>query len=308
MLETPPQPPPPVELLPAKPLQVAGPATRPTEHRIVTVDARRPSTRIGHYPAGTRVRISIVDARWNHDPRSPFLGAAGHPRERCNTPGHECVGGNGVAPLMGLILLTTADDAPMFPPNHVCAPRDRLFIPNGVEFAVPEVANLAFAPNDWADGLADNAGSIQVQLEVSHGKGARGEKSKVDVDARKETPIGTVVPGQYVRISVLGGRWRHDPQGPMVSAGGLSRSLCQASGGHRCTGGDAKAPRMGLMLLVSPCTLGAPKPIVDRRFIPEGASFTLSHASDLALGPNDSADACGNNAGAAIVDVEAELP
>jgi hypothetical protein len=306
--ETPPEPPPPVEILPAKPLQVAGPATRATERRMITVDARQPRTRIGRYPAGTRVRLSIVDTRWNHDPAAPFFGAAGHPRERCQDSGHACVGGDGAAPLMGLILLTTADDAPTVSRGQTCAPRDRLFIPNGVEFAVPEETSLALSPNDWGDGLADNAGSIQVQVEVSSGKGARGRKWKVDADARRATPIGTFTPGQYVKISVLGGRWKSDPHAPLVSAGGLSKALCQASGGHLCAGGNLRAPSMGLILLVSPCAAAAPERAVTRRYIPEGGSFTLSHGSELSLGPNDWEDGCGNNAGAAIVDFEAELP
>lgn len=309
--ETPPQPPVALEapLRPGQVLKVAGPATRPISRRMVTVDARSPRTEIGRFPAGTRVRIAVVETRWNHDPSAPFYDAAGKPGESCGAPGRTCVGGPGV-PVMGLILLTTPADASMGAPQRACAPRHRLFIPNGVEFAVPEDTELALAPNDWEDGLQDNAGSIRVQVETTAGRGGKSMgKVKLDVDARRaQTSLGHFTAGQYVRVSVLGGQWTHDPTAPLVGAGGVGKAVCQASGGHLCAGGDARAPRMGLIMLVGACTTSAPRAMAERRFIPEGASFVLEKDSDLALGPNDWEDGCANNAGASIVDVAAELP
>lgn len=308
--ETPPQPmaadPP---LRPGQVLKVAGPVTRPISRRMVTVDAKRPRTEIGRFPAGTRVRIAVVETRWNHDPSAPFSDAGGVPGETCGAPGHTCVGAPGT-PLMGLVLLTTSADAPLAAPERTCAPRHRLFIPNGVEFAVPEDTELALAPNDWEDGLANNTGSLLVQVETTAGRGGKASaKVNVNVDARRaRTSLGHFSTGQYVRISVLGGRWTHDPTAPLVGAGGAGKALCQASGGHLCAGGDAKAPMMGLILLVGPCTVSAPRALPERRFIPEGVSFVLDRDADLALGPNDWEDGCANNAGAAIVDVETELP
>lgn len=309
--ETPPQPLA-IDPMPARPaqvLKVAGDAARPTSRRMVTVDAKSPRTSIGQFPAGTRVKIAVVETRWNNDPSAPFFDAAGSPGDRCGAPGHTCVGGNDAAPLMGLILLTTPASGPRVAHDTTCAPRHRLFIPNGVEFAVPEDTELSLAPNDREDGLADNRGSIRVQVETAQNKGARGAKVKVDVDARAaQTSLGRFTAGQYVRISVLGGRWSSDGKGPMVDAGGLGRALCQASGGHLCPAGDGKAPMMGLVLLVGPCVASAPRAASIPRYIPDGVSLVLDQDSELALGPNDWEDGCANNAGAAIVDVEAELP
>jgi hypothetical protein len=292
---------------PPQDLKVAGPAVTTTK-RVVTVDARQPRTAIGRMPAGARVRISVLEARWSNDPGAPFHDASGDPGQRCGSPGHTCVGGDGAAPLMGLILMTAPADAP--PVTEVrCAPQHRLYVPHGVEFAVPEETELALAPNDWEDGLDDNAGAIQVEVQVAASRGARAERRRIEVDARRaRTPRGRFQAGQYVRVSVLGGRWKNAAAAALVDAAGVARSKCRGDGVHPCAGGEEAAPMMGLILLVGPCVTRAARPVTERRFIPDGAELVLARESDLFLGPNDWEDGCDNNRGAAIVEVESELP
>lgn len=280
------------EIVPQRqPLQVAGNVER--AHRIHTIDATRPRTSIGRYPAGSRVRIAVVDAHWSARPGGPFVGASGFADQRCASPG--CLAGDGAAPLMGLTLVTA-------PSGEVaCAAQDRLFIPDGVEFLVPEDTELWLAPNARPDLLAGNTGSIQVEVAVSTGRGGKTTgKTRVDVDARSpRTAIGRFRAGQYVRVTVLGGRWGQGAAA--VDARGVARTLCQAAPGLRCLG-DAKAPLMGLTMLVGPCSGAA----VERRFVPTGAEVRLTREAELFLGPNDREDACQDNAGAVVVDVESE--
>ncbi|MFT3768875.1 MAG: hypothetical protein QM820_25815 [Minicystis sp.] len=302
----PPPDPPAVVRGPPRELKVAG---DPAPHRrLVTVDARRPRTAIGHFQAGERVRVSVLEARWTNDPGSPFHDAAGDPEQRCGSPGHACVGGNDAAPMMGLVLLSVPTEATTRM-ETTCAPQHRLFVPHGVEFAVPEETELALAPNDWDDDLANNSGALRVDVEVASGLKGRPARRRVDVDARSaRTALGRFHAGEYVRISVAGGRWSHDRTAAAVDASGAPRVKCASAAGHACLGGDAAAPLMGLMLLVGPCVAGPARPAIERRFIPHGIELTVSRESDLFLGPNDWEDGCDNNAGAAVVEVSTDSP
>jgi hypothetical protein len=305
----PPPPPEPVAVVapgPARVLQVAGDVRR--ERRIVTVPANSPRTPIGHFLAGQRVRISVLDARWTSDPGQPFRDARGVPGTRCLDGGRTCVGGDGAAPLMGLILVQAPVGVSAAPAEATCAPRHRIFVPHGVEFAVPEETELSLAPNDWDDDLANNSGALRVDVETASGPRARASgKVRVEVDARRaRTSLGRFHAGQYVRISVAGGRWSHDGAAAAVDAAGALRVKCASSPGHACLGGDTVAPLMGLMLLVGPCGSQPPRPALERRYIPEGIELTVIRESDLFLGPNDWEDGCADNAGAAMVEVESE--
>jgi hypothetical protein len=278
-----------------QPLQVAGPAERRGAHRLHTIDATSPRTSIGRYPAGARVRISVVDAHWSARPGGPFVGASGFADQRCASPG--CLAGDGAAPLMGLTLLTIPTAEP------ACGAQDRLYIPDGVEFLVPEDTELWLAPNDRPDLLAGNVGAIQVEVHVTQGRGGKTiSRAKVEVDARRpRTAIGRFRAGEYVRVSILGGRWGHGPGAVTVDARGVARALCQAASGQRCLG-DAKTPLMGLVMLVGTC----PASGVERRYVPTGAEVRLTREAELFLGPNEREDACQDNAGAVVVDVESE--
>lgn len=288
---------------PAKPLQVA--VDPPRSRRFVTVDAARPRTPVGHFLAGQRVRIRVVDAHWNHDGGPVFFGAAGSAGQACGVLGRACVGDD-AAPLMGLFLITaptrpTADEV-------ACAPEHRLFVPQGVEFAVPEDTEIALGPNDWEDGLGDNRGSLKVDVEVTAGQ--RGKviwKKRVDVAAAvARTSLGRFRAGQYVRVTVIGGGWSNDPAAPLYSAAGAARERCRSLDVHRCLGGDTAVPMMGLVLSMGACLSSPTRPREQRRFVPDGADVTLIRESDLFLGPNDREDACGDNAGAVIVEVETD--
>lgn len=302
-------PPPPVARGPAAPLQVAGPVTPAATRRMVTVDARIPRTSVGRFPAGTRLRVRVVDARWNEDPRHAFVGAAGRIGRRCGAPGRVCVGSD-EAPAMGLVLLTSPAVIAREAPRRACAPEHRLFIPRGVEFVVPEDAELAVGPNELESHLLDNQGSIRVSVEVAQGRSGKAVARRVvDVDARSpRTSLGRFSAGEYVRISVLGGRWADGGATPMVDAAGIGKALCNNLGPELCPGGHARAPSMGLILLMGPCVAAAPAPRWERRLVPEGVSLTLSEEAEVALGPNDWEDGCADNAGAAIVEVEVEMP
>lgn len=298
-------PPPPVEVrgpAHAQPLQVAvDPQHR---RRFVTVDATRPRTLVGHFPAGARVRIRVVEARWNNDGGAVFFGAAGSSGQRCGGAGHACVGDD-TAPMMGLFLIT-APSHPA-PEEVVCAPQHRLFVPQGVELAVPEESEIALGPNDWEDGLENNRGALQVDVEVAVGQ--RGKalwKKRVDVPATvARTSLGRFQAGQYLRISVAGGQWSNDPGAPLYRAAGAALEPCRSQGAHRCPSGDANLPMMGLVLSMGAC-LPAARAAEERRYVPVGAEVTLLRESDLFLGPNDWEDGCANNAGAVSVEVETD--
>ncbi|APR80288.1 Hypothetical protein A7982_05635 [Minicystis rosea] len=306
----PPPPPPPEPAVvrgPAKVLQVAGDPER--HRRLVTVDARTPRTPIGHFLGGTRLRISVLETRWTNDPAGPFVDASGRSDQRCGSPGHACVGRDD-DPMMGLVLVSVPTAASTIAPEAACAPRHRLFIPHGVEFAVPEDTELALAPNGWADALSDNTGALRIDVEIASGAGARASsRRRVEVDAKHaSTSLGRFHAGEYVRISIVSGRWSQGPGAALVDASGAARVKCASSAGHTCLGGDATAPLMGLMLVVGPCSASPAQPAIGRRFIPHGIEMTVIRESDLFLGPNAWEDGCANNAGAAVVEVETDRP
>lgn len=310
VLDPPPPPPPiapPAPGGPVRPLQVAVSPARPASHRMVTVDARSPRTSVGRFPAGTKLRISVVDAHWNEHAQATFVGAEGRVGRRCGAPGRVCVGSDD-APPMGLVLLTNAGAGES--PRRGCAPEHRLFIPRGVEFLVPEDAELAVGPNEVESRLGDNVGSLRVSVEVSQGRSGKViGKRTIEVDARAaRTSLGRFHAGEYLRISVVGGRWGQDQWTPLVDAAGLGKTLCGNLGPELCPGGDSRAPSMGLILLMGPCVSATPAPVWERQYIPAGVTMTLRRDTDVALGPNDWEDACADNAGAVLVDVEAEGP
>jgi hypothetical protein len=287
-------------------LQVAA-AAAGTGYRVaVTVDAKVARTHVGRLHAGDRLRVSVLETRWNHDPGAPLYDASGAGIPCTGGGAHECIGGEGTAPMMGLILLLASTEPP--PPERRCDPNHRLFIPRGVEFAAPEDTELALGPNDWENGTYNNSGSIRVSVEIAPGPRARPTSRRtLEVDARQpRTPIGHLRAGEYVRVSVLGGSWTHDPGAPLVDAAGNAGN-CTGGSAHPCVGGEGTAPLMGLILLMGSCSAPAgppPRPRVERRFVPRGVDMVLDHDSDVFLAPNDWEDGLYNNTGSARVEVE----
>jgi hypothetical protein len=272
----------------------------------ITVDAKSPRTPIGHVRPGARVRISVIEARWTNDPGAPLVGAEGG-KEMCSSSGqHECIAGHHVAPIMGLVLISESIESA--PPGPACTVRDRIPAPDGVEFEAPEEADLLLAPNDWEDGLSDNRGALEVEVEIGPSKAQKPtSRSVVRVDARERAALAAhVLRGQYVRITPKGGSWSHVASGKLVGAAGSSGERCQGVAGHRCIGGDGVAPTMGLVVLVAPCGAAsrAPRRVVTRAYIPWGTELLADREADLFLAPNDWEDGLFNNAGSARVTVE----
>lgn len=281
----------------------------PGNRRELAVDARVARTFVGDFKAGSSVRIRVLEASWTNDPAMPRVGTEGVAGTPCrSTGGHPCIGGDGAAPLMGLMLVMMVPAPPGTPaPTQTrCDTRERLHVPSGVEFAVPEAMDLALAPNDWDNGLSDNTGSIKVRIEVANGPNTRARsRSELTVSANvARTPIGSFQRGDYVRVTVIGGQWTNATGLPLVGAVGRKEPCRSAA----CIAGDSRAPLMGLMMLVTSCTtvrVGEPPPVwIERRFIPEGVDLVVPRDAKLFLAPNDWEDGLANNAGSARVEIE----
>lgn len=273
------------------------------EVREITVDARAPRTSIGRFRAGDRVNVRVIEGQWTYAPGAENVGPAGL-STKCKAPApHRCAAGEDAAPGMGMMLFAVA--APT-PPR--CTPTFRHFIPNGVETSLPEGAFLFLAPNDWEDSLADNAGAIDVEVEIATSKTAPPiTKRRLQVEStRARTLIGQAAAGQLVRVSVLGGSWTQDlSTSPKVDASGVKNTPCSASGTHACPSGDGMAPLMGLVFLMARCEDGgAPAPVVETKaFIGAGATFVSEQDGEVFLGPNDWEDGCHDNGGFMRVEI-----
>lgn len=273
----------------------------------VVVSAREARTHLGHFQPGQRIRISVIDAQWTNAPSDSLFDARGSSGQRCvKSGGHSCIGGD--APLMGLILvIEPTAHTELVASGAECVLQNRLFIPNGAEFTVPVDAELALGPNDWEDGCYNNSGAIQVEVERAIGKNEKAfAKQSLSVSAvAPRTFAGRFARGEYLRVSVTGGKWTNDPGAPPVDSAGFKGQTC-GSDGHVCVGGEG-TPLMGLVLLMSACN-GAPqrnfeRPSVERRFIPDGADLVLAHEADLFLAPNDWEDGLSDNSGSVRVKV-----
>jgi hypothetical protein len=272
---------------------------------IVVVNASAARTFVGHFRAGDRVRIDVLDAQWNPEPGSTFYDAAGVPGERCRAaPASPCIGGD--APLLGLILLTATAVPENASRDSTCMAVQRLYIPNGAEFLVPVDSEITLGPNDFEDGLHDNKGEIRVEVERAAGKKDPAiERREVLVSARlANTLAGRFRAGEYVRVTVKDGSWNNDPSARLVDSAGYRDQPCGGVG-HVCVGGEGK-PLMGLVLMMSCFSITQqmmPLQRIDRRFIPRGTELVLPHDADLFLAPNDTEDGLANNTGSARVRV-----
>lgn len=296
------------EPAPSRPTDAIVVAPPSNAHRVV-VDAKSARTPIGHVNAGERVRISVISGAWNHDPSFPLVGAEGI-KEVCSSVGqHQCIAGNQVAPMMGLVLLSTTQDAAA-PVANTCPITDRLFSPTGLEMEAPDDIDLFLGPNDLDGELANNVGALSVEVEIAASKTAKSPITKeiVKVDARiARTDAGHVRRGQYLRITPKQGKWINDPKLALVDANGIQSERCVDGVGGRCLAGNRVAPLMGLMVLIGRCNAAPPPRQVTnlrREFIPWGKDFVATEAADLFLAPNDWEDGLFNNAGEVVVRVE----
>jgi hypothetical protein len=275
---------------------------RPGEHREVLVDARLPRTSIGRYRRGDQLQLRVLEGLWTYAPGAELVGPAGL-ATTCRAPApHVCAAGEGAAPGMGLMLFATADPRP-----PACAPSNRLFIPTGVEFAMPQDAFLFLAPNDWEDGVYNNAGSIEVEIETASARAAPAlSRQKLAIAANEaRTPLGHLRAGVYLRVSVLGGTWSHDPGAPRVGSEGLPGRKCEGGGAHTCAAGEGRAPMMGLTLVMASCDDGGlARPVPDAKvLVGKGADVVVETDGELFLGPNDWEDGCHDNSGFMKVEV-----
>jgi hypothetical protein len=285
---------------PAGPLVVAAPEEG--DRREILVDARFVRTSLGRFHAGDRVQLHVLEGKWTFAAGGEMVGANGL-SGTCRAPApHVCAAGEDAAPGMGLILTTRADPRP-----SACAPSQRLFIPSGVEFAMPQDAFLFLGPNDWEDSVSDNTGSIQVEVETAASKSAQAfTKRRFDVLATQpRTPLGILSAGVYLRVSVLGGTWNQDFGAARVGPEGIAAEKCSGRGSHVCPAGDGRAPLMGLVLVMASCEDGGvPRATPDgKRFVGAAADFFVAEDGELLLGPNDWEDGCHDNAGALRVEI-----
>lgn len=283
------------EPAPPRPLTIAA-GEDPGERRVITLDATVPRTSIGHFHAGDRVELRVLEGLWTYAPGAERVGPNGL-RELCRAPApHVCAAGEAALPGMALLLFSKVDPKP-----PACAPSHRLSIPTGVEFAMPQDAFLFLAPNDWEDGVFNNVGAMDVIVETAANKTAPAiTKQKLSVKANEaRTPLGRLSAGVYFRVSVLSGTWAHEPGAARVGSEGSATEKCFGAGGHTCAAGEGRAPLMGLTLLMASCEDGGvPLAVPDRiQAVGTGVSTVVQNDGELLLGPNDWEDGCHDNSG-----------
>jgi hypothetical protein len=131
------------------------------ETRHITVDAKKPVTLVGQYKQGQKVDIEPKAGQWSNSPGMPLVGPEGDTKSLCmGDGGHHCIGGDAMAPVMGLIMLMTA--CPI--EQASCTVFGRDYVSGPVTLTVPRDGYLYLAPNDWMEAIGDNSGSVQVDV------------------------------------------------------------------------------------------------------------------------------------------------
>jgi hypothetical protein len=118
------------------------------------------------------------------------------------------------------------------------------------------------------------------------------------------TLVGSYKAGQKIDLEPKGGSWSAGNGRPSVGAAGQEGALCIGDGGHHCIGGDATAPWMSLVVLMTSC------PIEQQGCFPFGrdalsspVTITAPRDGYLYLAPNDWMEEVGDNTGSLNVDV-----
>ena len=118
------------------------------------------------------------------------------------------------------------------------------------------------------------------------------------------TLVGEYKQGTKLDLEPKGGQWSAGPGAPMVGPEGNGGSLCLGDGAHHCIGGDAQAPLMGLIVLMTSCPIEQQGCFVfGRDPIGYPMTFTVPKDGFVYLAPNDWMEAVGDNVGALQVDV-----
>ena len=121
---------------------------------------------------------------------------------------------------------------------------------------------------------------------------------------RQVTLVGQYRAGARVDVEPTGGSWSAGPERPMVGAAGQPNALCLGDGAHHCIGGDAMAPWMGLLVLMTPCPIEQQGcQVFGRDPVSAPMTFTVPRDGFMYLAPNDWMEAVGDNRGALTVDV-----
>ena len=129
--------------------------------RHLTVDAKTPVTLVGQYKQGQKVDIEPKAGEWANAPGMTVVGPEGDTKSLCmGDGGHHCIGGDAMAPLMGLIMLMT----PCPIEQTGCTVFGRDYVNGPMTLTVPRDGYLYLAPNDWAEAIGDNTGSVQVDV------------------------------------------------------------------------------------------------------------------------------------------------
>lgn len=134
---------------------------------------------------------------------------------------------------------------------------------------------------------------------------ASGAVRHLVVPANKQvTLVGSYKAGQRVDIEPKGGTWSAGGGRPMVGADGQTNALCLGDGAHHCIGGDAMAPWMSLVVLMTPCPIEQQGCFAfGRDAIGSPVTITAPRDGYMYLGPNDWMEEVGDDVGALNVDV-----
>jgi len=133
--------------------------TRPSH--VVVVQAKEAFTLVGQYTKGTQLAIEVQKGTWKSGTSGKDVDGEGEAGALCLGEGeHHCIGGDGVSPRMGLIVLMT----PCPITDKECFVFGRELVGKTLSFSVPRDGFVYLAPNDWVDGLDDNSGALTVSV------------------------------------------------------------------------------------------------------------------------------------------------
>ncbi len=118
------------------------------------------------------------------------------------------------------------------------------------------------------------------------------------------TLVGVYKQGDKVDFEPKGGEWTARAGMSAVGPEGASGTLCLGDGSHHCIGGDAMAPLMSVIVLMTACPIEQSGCTVFGRDTLEGAmTFTAPRDGYMYLAPNDWMESIGDNSGSVLVDV-----
>ena len=127
--------------------------------RHITVDAKMPVTLVGQYKQGQKVDLEPKGGQWSNGPGMTMVGPEGDTKSLCmGDGGHHCIGRDAKAPVMGLMVLMSSC------PIEQCNPFGIDYVSGPITLTVPLDGYLYLAPNDWAEAVGDNSGSVQVDV------------------------------------------------------------------------------------------------------------------------------------------------